>query len=80
MKFKAIRTIRELCFKEMKLSAHCLSFIFILFGLMFFVPSYPVLCGAFFVSLGIFQSFQKARERITISCFLYFFRFQKARL
>lgn len=48
--------------KEMKLSASCLSFIFIAFGLMFFLPGYPVLCGAFFVSLGIFQSFRNARE------------------
>lgn len=48
--------------KEIKLSASSLSFIFIVFGLMFFIPGYPVLCGAFFVSLGIFQSFQNARE------------------
>ncbi|MBR2834324.1 MAG: ABC-2 transporter permease [Coriobacteriales bacterium] len=48
--------------KEMKLSASPLAYIFILFGLMFFLPGYPVLCGAFFVTLGIFQSFQTARE------------------
>ena len=48
--------------KEMKLSASILSFLFILFGLMFFLPGYPVLCGAFFVTLGIFQGFQFARE------------------
>ncbi|MGN0448171.1 MAG: ABC-2 transporter permease [Acutalibacteraceae bacterium] len=48
--------------KEMKLSASVLSYLFILFGLMFFIPGYPVLCGVFFVSLGIFQSFQNARE------------------
>ncbi len=48
--------------KEFKLSASILSFLFILFGLMFFLPGYPVLCGAFFVTLGIFQSFQNARE------------------
>ena len=48
--------------KEMKLSASILSYLFILFGLMFMLPGYPVLCGAFFVSLGIFQSFQTARE------------------
>lgn len=53
---------RMLFYKEMRLSAHCLSFIFILFGLMFFVPGYPILCGVFFVTLGIFQSFQSARE------------------
>lgn len=46
--------------KEMKLSASVLSYFFIAFGLMFFFPGYPVLCGAFFVTLGIFQSFQNA--------------------
>lgn len=48
--------------KEMTLSASILSYLFIAFGLMFFIPGYPVLCGAFFVCLGIFQSFQYARE------------------
>ncbi len=48
--------------KEMRLSASVLSYLFIPFGLMFFLPGYPILCGAFFVTLGIFQSFQTARE------------------
>lgn len=48
--------------KEMKLSASILSYLFIAFGLMFFLPGYPVLCGAFFVTLGIYQSFQNSRE------------------
>lgn len=48
--------------KELRLSASPLAFIFIAFGLMFFLPGYPVLCGVFFVTLGIFQSFQYARE------------------
>ena len=48
--------------KEMKLSAPLLPYLFILFGLMFFLPGYPILCGAFFVTLGIFQGFQYARE------------------
>lgn len=48
--------------KEIKLSASPLSFLFILFGLMFFLPGYPILCGVFFVTLGIFQSYQSARE------------------
>lgn len=46
----------------MKLSASPLSYIFILFGLMFFLPGYPVLCGVFFTGLGLFQGFQYARE------------------
>ncbi len=54
--------MRNILLKEIKLSSLSLSFIFILFGLMFFLAGYPVLCGAFFVTLGIFQSFQYARE------------------
>ena len=48
--------------KELKLSASPLAFIFIAFGLMFLLPGYPILCSAFFVTLGLFQSFQTARE------------------
>ena len=54
--------MRNIMFKEVKLSASCLSFLFIAFAFMFFIPGYPVLCGVFFVTLGIFQSFQNARE------------------
>lgn len=54
--------MNKILVKEIKLSASILSFLFILFGLMFFLPGYPVLCGVFFVTLGIFQSFQKIRE------------------
>ena len=48
--------------KELKLSASPLAFIFIAFGLMLLLPGYPILCSAFFVTLGLFQSFQTARE------------------
>lgn len=48
--------------KEMILSASPLTYIFILFGLMAFLPGYPILVGSFFVCLGIFQSFQRSRE------------------
>jgi hypothetical protein len=48
--------------KEMKLAASPLSYIFIAFGLMAFVPGYPILVGSFFLCLGLFQSFQNARE------------------
>jgi len=54
--------MRNVLMKEIRLSASILSFLFIAFGLMFFIPGYPVLCGVFFVTLGIFQSFQNARE------------------
>ena len=48
--------------KEMRLSALLLTYLFIGFALMTLIPGYPILCGAFFVTLGIFQSFQSARE------------------
>ena len=54
--------MRNILRKEMCLSASILSYLFILFGFMFLIPGYPVLCSAFFVSLGLFQSFQSARE------------------
>lgn len=52
----------KILLKEMKLSASILSYVFIMFGLMFLLPGYPVLCGAFFTTLGIYQSFQNTRE------------------
>ncbi len=54
--------MRNVLLKEARLSSSVLSYLFILFGLTFFLPGYPVLCGAFFVTLGLFQSFQTARE------------------
>ena len=54
--------MRDIMRKDMKLCASPLSYLFILFGLMFFLPGYPVLCGAFFVTLGLYQGFQYARE------------------
>ena len=54
--------MRNILRKEMKLSSSVLSYLFILFGTMFLLPGYPVLCGAFLCSLGIFHSFQSARE------------------
>ncbi len=48
--------------KEIRLSASPISFLFIAFGFMFLLPGYPVLCGAFFLTFGLFHSFQNARE------------------
>lgn len=54
--------MRNILLKEMKLSASVLSYLFVLFGLMFFLPGYPVLCGVFFATLGLFKGFETARE------------------
>ena len=51
-----------LLLKELRLSTSPLTVIFLAFTLMVFIPGYPVLVSAFFVCLGIFQSFQLARE------------------
>ena len=50
--------MRNILLKELKLSASVLSYLFTLFGLMFFLPGYPILCGAFFSALGLFKSFE----------------------
>lgn len=54
--------MKELLKKEMTLTAAPLSYVFILFSAMTMIPGYPILVGAFFVSLGIFYTFQFARE------------------
>lgn len=54
--------MNKLLKKELKLAASPLAYFFILFGLMAMLPGYPILLGSFFVCLGIFQSFQFARE------------------
>ena len=48
--------------KELRLGALLLTYLFIGFGLMAMIPGYPILCGVFFITLGIFQSFLNARE------------------
>ncbi|MBR7072551.1 MAG: ABC-2 transporter permease [Eubacterium sp.] len=59
--------MKNLLKKEMKLAASPLSYIFIVFGLMAFLPGYPILVGSFFVCLGMFQSFQSMREENDIT-------------
>ena len=54
--------MKEILKKELRLSALPLTYLFIGFGFMTLLPGYPILCGAFFITLGIFQSFQSARE------------------
>ncbi len=57
-----MKNSRKLLGKEMKLAASPLSWLFIAFSLMAFIPGYPILVGAFFVCFGIFHSFQSGRE------------------
>ena len=48
--------------KELRLSTLLLTWLFIGFAFMTLLPGYPILCGVFFITLGIYQSFQSARE------------------
>ncbi len=48
--------------KELQLSTLLLTRLFIGFAFMTLLPGYPILCGVFFITLGIYQSFQSARE------------------
>ena len=54
--------MKNLLMKELKLATPNITYLFIAFTLMTFVPGYPILCGAFFVCMGIFQGYQINRE------------------
>lgn len=54
--------MRNILRKEIHLSALTIVYFFVLFGLMFLLPGYPILCGAFFLTLGLYQNFKYARE------------------
>ncbi len=54
--------MRNLLIKELRLSTMLLTYLFLGFALMTFIPGYPILCGAFFFCLGLFQSYQASRE------------------
>lgn len=54
--------MKNLLYKEFCLATPLLTFLFLGFTAMTFIPGYPILCGAFFVCFGIFQSYQIGRE------------------
>jgi len=54
--------MKNLLMKEFKLATPVITYLFIGFSLMTFIPGYPILCGAFFVCLGIFQGYQMNRD------------------
>ncbi len=55
--------MKSLLTKELRLAASPLSYLFLAFTVMAFIPGYPILVGSFFVCLGMFQSFQSSREQ-----------------
>ena len=50
--------MRHLLMKEFRLATPVLTYLFLGFSLMTFIPGYPILCSAFFVCLGVFQGYQ----------------------
>ena len=54
--------MKNLLNKELRLSSHLLSYLFLAFSLMALIPGYPILVSAFFICFGIFQTFQNGRE------------------
>lgn len=57
------KAMKKLLYKEFCFTALPLTYLFLLFAFMTLIPGYPILVGAFFVCLGIFQSFLSAREQ-----------------
>ncbi len=55
--------MKKLLHKEFRLTASPLSYWFLAFSLMTMIPGYPILVGAFFLCLGLFYTFQSAREQ-----------------
>lgn len=54
--------MKRLLHKELRLTAAPVTYYFLAFALMTLIPGYPILVGGFFVTLGIFYTFQTARE------------------
>lgn len=54
--------MKSLVYKELTLATPLLTYLFLGFALMAFIPGYPILCGVFFICLGMFQGYQYSRE------------------
>ena len=54
--------MKSLLEKELRLAVSPLTWLFLIASVMTLIPGYPILMGSFIVCLGIFQSFQSARE------------------
>lgn len=56
------RIMGNLIYKEFKLASHPTTFIFLSFGLMMLIPSYPYYVAFFYICLSIFFIFLAGRE------------------
>ena len=55
--------LRSLLYKEFRLTAHPITYIFLLCGAMVMIPSYPYYVAYLYVCLGLFFSFLNGREQ-----------------
>jgi len=54
--------MNALVVKELKIATPIITYIFLAFALMTFIPNYPILVGSFFICLGIFKGYELGRE------------------
>ncbi|MBQ7637752.1 MAG: ABC-2 transporter permease, partial [Clostridia bacterium] len=54
--------MKKLLRKECLLTAPAVTYFFLIFSFMAVIPGYPIAVGAFFLCLGLFYSYQSARE------------------
>lgn len=55
--------MKALFSKQMRLVAHPMTYVFLLCGVMFFIPNYPYSVAFFYVTLGIFFMFMNGRDQ-----------------
>ena len=55
--------MKALLFKQLKLTAHPMTFLFPLLSFMLLIPNYPYTVAFFYTTLGIFFMYQNAREQ-----------------
>lgn len=54
--------MKTLLYKQVRLSAHPMSFVFPFFGVMILIPNYPYTVSFFYTTLGIFFMYMNMRE------------------
>lgn len=55
--------MKALLYKQLKLTCHPMTLVFLLSGVFLLIPNYPYTVGFFYVTLGIFFMFLNAREQ-----------------
>lgn len=55
--------MKALLYKQLKLTCHPMTLVFLLSGVFLLIPSYPYTVAFFYVTLGIFFMFQNSREQ-----------------